>query len=133
MDICAYLYEREGDIRALKKGMAVVDSIEKNIRPDGYIGMLGEGNELKMFSVWNQAFTLYGLCKMYEAVGDKRIEKLIIKAGDWIVNTFSGEKLLNILDAMNDWTQHITSLYPMLCAYEVTKNEKYIDFCARYY
>jgi len=44
MDICARYYEREGDERALRKGMAVVNSIKENIRDDGYLGMLGEGN-----------------------------------------------------------------------------------------
>ena len=88
MDICACYYESEGDTRALKKGMAVVDSIEKNIRADGYLGGLEEGNELKMFSVWNQAFTLYGLTRMYEATGEDRILTLIRRTADWIVNTF---------------------------------------------
>ena len=76
MDICARYYEREGDERALNKGMAVVNSIEKNIRADGYLGMLGEGNELKMFSVWNQSFTLYGLTRMYDATDDEKIKTL---------------------------------------------------------
>ena len=91
MDICARYYEREGDVRALKKGMAVVDSIEKNIRADGYLGMLGEGNELAMFSVWNQSFTLYGLTRMYAATGEERIKILVHRAADWIVNVFSRE------------------------------------------
>lgn len=51
MDICACRYERDGDAAALKKGMAVVDSIEKNIRADGYIGCLEDGNECMVFSV----------------------------------------------------------------------------------
>lgn len=128
MDLCARYYEREGDVRALEKGMAVVDSIEKNIRADGYLGMLGEGNELKMFSVWNQAFTLYGLCRMYEATGDERIRRLVIRSADWILSTFGGKDYPDILDAMNDGTEHISCFYSMLCAYEVTKDKKYLDF-----
>ena len=128
MDICARYYEREGDERALRKGMAVVDSIEKNIRADGYLGMLGEGNELKMFSVWNQSFTLYGLTRMYDATGDQRIKKLVVSAADWIYNTFTGEGHPDILDATNKGSQHISCLYPMLRAYEVTGDKKYLSF-----
>ncbi len=128
MDICAYYYEREGDVRALKKGMAVVDSIERNIRADGYLGCLGSGNELKMFSVWNQAFTLYGLTRMYEATGDERILSLARRAADWIVDTFTGENAPDILDADNQGSQHITCFYPMCRAYAVTGDRKYLDF-----
>ena len=128
MDICARYYEREGDERALKKGMAVVDSIKENIRGDGYLGMLGEGNELKMFSVWNQSFTLYGLTRMYEATGDESIKALLKKAADWVYNTFTGEGHPDILDATNKGSQHISCLYPMLKAYEVTGDKKYLDF-----
>lgn len=128
MDICARYYEREGDERALRKGMAVVNSIKENIRDDGYLGMLGEGNELKMFSVWNQSFTLYGLTRMYEATGDESIKSLVVKAADWVYNTFTGEGHPDILDATNKGSQHISCLYPMLKAYEVTGDVKYLDF-----
>lgn len=128
MDICARYYEREGDERALNKGMAVVNSIKNNIRADGYLGMLGEGNELKMFSVWNHSFTLYGLTRMFDATGDKSIKELVIKAADWVYNTFTGDGHPDILDATNKGSQHISCLFPMLRAYEVTGDRKYLDF-----
>lgn len=131
MDICACYYEREGDERALKKGMAVVDSIERNIREDGYVGCLGEGNELKMFSVWNQAFTLYGLTRMYEATGEERIRTLVRRTADWVVNTFSGEGAPDILDAGNKGSQHTSCLFSMGRAYVVTGDEAYLDFIRR--
>ncbi|MBR3967912.1 MAG: glycoside hydrolase family 127 protein [Clostridia bacterium] len=131
MDICARYYEREGDERALRKGMAVVTSIKENIRDDGYLGMLGDGNELKMFSVWNQSFTLYGLTRMYEATGDESIKALVIKAANWIYNTFTGEEPPDILDALNNGSQHITCLYSMLKAYMVTGDVKYLEFVGR--
>lgn len=128
MDICACYYESEGDVRALKKGMAVVDSIERNIRADGYLGMLGEGNELAMFSVWNQAFTLYGLTRMLEATGEERIRTLVRRAADWIVDTFTGENAPDILDAGNKGSQHISCFFAMGRAYAVTGDRKYLDF-----
>lgn len=128
MDICACYYESEGDDRALRKGMAVVDSIERNIRADGYLGCLGEGNELKMFSVWNQAFTLYGLTRMYEATGEKRIFELIRRAADWIVDTFSENDAPDILDALNKGSQHISCFFAICRTYAVTGDRKYLEF-----
>lgn len=128
MDICACYYESEGDERARRKGMAVVDSIERNIRGDGYLGCLGAGNELKLFSVWNQAFTLYGLTRMYEATGEERIRVLVRRAADWIVNTFTGDGAPDILDAGNKGSQHISCLFAMGRAYIVTGDRRYLDF-----
>ncbi len=128
LDICAYYYERDGDERALKKGMAVVESIKKNIRSDGYMGMLTEGNELKVFSVWNHAFTLYGLTRMYEATKNEAIKDLVIKTADWIYNTYTGENHPDILDAANRGSENISSFFAMLRAYEVTGDRKYLDF-----
>ena len=128
MDICACYYEREGDVRALRKGMAVVDSIERHIRADGYLGCLGEGNEYKMFSVWNQAFTLYGLTRMYEATGEERILRVVRRAADWIVNAFTGDGTPDILDAGNKGSQHISCFFAMGRAYAVTGDRAYLDF-----
>ena len=41
MDMCAHYYERDGDARALQKGMTVIESIKRNIPQNGYLGMLG--------------------------------------------------------------------------------------------
>jgi len=131
MDICAHFYERDGDERALQKGMAVVNSIKNNIRSDGYIGMLGEGNELKVFSVWNHAFTLYGLTRMYAVTNSIEIKALIIKAADWIVNTFSCDNHPDILEAANKGSENITCFFAMLSAYEATGDKKYLDFVGR--
>ena len=120
MDICAYYYAREGNAVALKKGMTVVDSIAKNIRSDGYLGMLAKGCERRKFSVWNHAFTLYGLTRMLAVTNDPAIRSLVIKAADWICHTFTGEGCPDILDATNKGCENITCFYAMLCAYEAT-------------
>ena len=130
MDLCAYYYKRDGDKRALNKGMTVVDSIREHIRPDGYLGMLGEGNERRKFSVWNHAFTLYGLTRMYEATRDCEILSLVVKAADWIIDTFTGEGHPDILEASNKGCENITCFFSMLCAYEVTGDRRYLDFVA---
>lgn len=131
MDICAYYYGREGDERALRKGMAVVESIKKNIREDGYLGMLAAGNELRKFSVWNHAFTLYGLTRMYDVTGDPAIKALVVRAADWVYNAYAGENPPDILEASNKGSQNITCFYAMLRAYEVTGDRKYMDFVGK--
>ena len=131
MDICAYYYGREGDERALRKGMAVVESIKQGIREDGYLGMLGAGNELRKFSVWNHAFTLYGLTRMYDVTGDPAIRALIVRAADWVYNSYAGENPPDILEASNKGSQNITCFFAMLRAYEVTGDRKYIDFVGK--
>lgn len=131
MDMCAHFYERDGDVRALEKGMAVVQSIAQNIRADGYIGMLGKGNELLAFSVWNQSFTLYGLTRMYAVTQSSEIKSLIEKVADWIFDTFSGENPPDILEASNKGSENITCFFAMLSAYEATENKKYLEFVER--
>ncbi|MBQ8858613.1 MAG: glycoside hydrolase family 127 protein [Clostridia bacterium] len=131
MDICARYFERDGDGRALAKGMTVVESIQKNIREDGYLGMLGAGNELRKFSVWNHAFTLYGLTRMYDVTGDPAIKDLVIRAADWVYNAYAGENPPDILEASNKGSQNITCFFAMLRAYEVTGERKYLDFVGK--
>ena len=43
LDLCVKIYTSHGEKRALKNASAVVESILKNIRPDGYIGGLAPG------------------------------------------------------------------------------------------
>lgn len=156
LDICAYYYETEADERALKKGMTVVDSICCNQREDGYLGCLEVGNEQEAFSIWNHGFTMYGLARMCEALGDGgkqkkiastenackkatmpqgvnigRVRQALVKAADWLLDTFTGENAPDILDATNDGSQHISCFYALTCVYNITKDPKYLDFIRR--
>lgn len=128
MDICAYYYETEGNIVALNKGMAVVDSIRKNIRDDGYLGRLEHGNEKIAFLVWNQLFTIYGLTRMWEATGDKTILELAEKGADWIMKEFSGENFPNIIKTGNGGTQHICLMFAFCRLFTDTGKQIYLDY-----
>ncbi len=128
MDLCATLYEEEQDERALANGMKVLESIARNMRGDGYIGCLPAGNELCQFSVWNQAFTLYGLTRMYEATGKKEALELAVRAADWICETFADPSHPEILDAGNAGSQHISCLYALGRIYRLTRNDRYAQF-----
>ncbi|MBQ8231803.1 MAG: glycoside hydrolase family 127 protein [Lachnospiraceae bacterium] len=128
LDICAHYYEMEGDIRALLKGMAVVQSIRENQREDGYLGGLAPGSEYRKFSVWNQFFTVYGLVRMYQATGNQEILHLAVRAADWIVDSFTGKNARDILDATNDGSQNISCLYAIGQSYLATGEVRYLEF-----
>lgn len=128
LDLCAHYYEMEGDVHALNKGMAVVQSIRENMREDGYLGGLGPGSEYLKFSVWNQFFTVYGLTRMYQATGDGEILRLAQRAADWIVDSFTGEGARDILDAGNHGSQNISCLYAIGKLYLVTGALRYLEF-----
>jgi DUF1680 family protein len=131
LDICAYYYESEKDERALRKGMAVVNSIRENQREDGYLGCLAPGKELVAFSFWNHGFTLYGLTRMYEATGDESILELARRAAEFILTVYADPSAPDILDASNMGSQNISCLYAMGRMYALTHEERYLQFIAR--
>ena len=128
LDICAHFYELDKDDRAKNNGKMVVDSIRDNQRADGYIGCLEDGNELEAFSVWNHSFTLYGLIRFYEATGDEVALDCANRAAEWLISTFICENAPDILNATNDGTQHLSSIFAMMQIYRVTKNKNYLDY-----
>lgn len=128
LDLCAYYYETEGDLRALKKGMTVIDSIRINQRKDGYLGCLEVGKELVAFSVWNHGFTLYGVTRMYEATKDVSILAIAERGADWILNTYQTVDAPDILEASNAGSQNISCMYALGRLYAVTGKKKYLAF-----
>lgn len=131
LDLCAYYYESEGDDRALRKGMEVIHSIEKNIRADGYLGCHEPGKERAAFSFWNHGFTLYGITRMYEATGDPAILSLVRRAADFVEETYRDPAAPDILEASNKGSQNISCLYAMGRAYLATGERRYLDFIGR--
>lgn len=127
MDICATYYETTGDESALKKAEEVLVSVAENQREDGYLGTYARADELEMFSLWNQAFTMLGLLRIYETSGNETALHVSVRCADWIVRRFTSGGG-DILDAFNGGTQHISVLLPLAKLYGVTKNEKYRMF-----
>ncbi len=128
LDICARYYETEGDERALKKAMTVVAGIAENIRENGHICSYAPGNETEWFGIWNHTFTLYGLSRVYEATGDKTVLALAERAADFLVSFFMSEGAPDILDAINQGSQHISCLHAMCRMYLITRKKSYLDF-----
>jgi len=128
LDICARYYETEADERARQKAMAVVDGIAENIRENGHICSYAPGNDLEWFGIWNHAFTLYGLSRVYEATGDKKVLAIAERAADFLVDLYMGKNAPDILDAINQGSQHISCLHAMSCMYRITRKQSYLDF-----
>lgn len=129
LDLCARRYAVDHDERAYQNGLTVIEGIEKGIRPDGWLGCLKEESKLVNFSIWNHSFTLYGLCRFYEETGEERALPLIRRAADFLCDLFLKDNPPDILDAINDGTEHVASLYSMTIAYRVTKDARYAEYC----
>lgn len=128
LDICARYYETEKDERAMQKAMKVVEGIAENIRENGHICSYAPGNDLEWFGIWNHTFTLYGLSRVYEATGDEKVLSLAMRAADFLVDLFMGENAPDILDAINQGSQHISCLHAMCRMYLITRKKSYLDF-----
>ncbi len=127
LDLCAALYRSTGSETALDNAKAVVESILREQRADGYLGCLDRGKELFGFSIWNQSFTLLGLLSYYASVKDSRVLDAALRCADYVMSVFlSGEK--DILDAPNDGTQHISMLLPLCRLWRACGNERIKDY-----
>ncbi len=122
LDICCYLASC-GYEAAKKNADIVVKSILENQRGDGYLGCLDEGKELVLFSIWNQAFTILGLTSYYKLTEDKEVLLASMRCADLVMKPFM-EEGLDILDAPNYGTQHISMLLPLCRLYELTKSDR---------
>ena len=128
LDICARYYEVERDERALKKALTVIDGIEENIREDGHITSYPPGNETNAFGIWNHFFTLYGLSRVAEVMGDERALRLAERAADFLVNLFMRDDAPELFSEFNQGAQHIPCLYSMVRMYTLTGKKSYLDF-----
>lgn len=131
LDVCASYYKADGDVRALEKARPVIESIFANQRADGYLGGLAPGNELAAFSVWNQAFTIFGLLGYWDVTGDGRVLASARRCADYICDTFLTEDPPDILNAGNGGSQHISVILAMAMLWQRTGGEKYRRFLER--
>lgn len=123
LDLCMKLYRDYHSAEALQNAEKVVESIYANQRADGYLGCLPQGKEFLNFSVWNQAFTVLGLLSYYKGTGERKALEAAEKMVSYSMDSFLEGKA-DILDAINDGTQHISILYFICKLYRITKAEK---------
>lgn len=98
--------------KALENARVVIKSIVTHQRKDGYIGGLGEGCEKHGFSVWNQSFTMIGLCAFAESFPDDSLAPAAIESARRIAQynaaLFGSDR--SILDGGNNGSQHLSLL-----------------------
>ena len=128
LDICAYFYETEKSKVALNNAKMVIESIKSYINEDGYLGCLEKEFELRAFSVWNHSFTVYGLARMYEVTKDPEIGALAEKAAGWILNVYADCTNPDILNATNEGSENLTTIFSIIYMYKVTGDKKYSEF-----
>lgn len=126
LDTCVRYAAETGSAEALEHAKMVVESIMKNQREDGYLGGLTAGKELVWFSIWNQAFTLIGMLSYYDLTGDLAVLRSAERIGEFVSNLFLGGA--DICDSINDGSQHLSILLPMVRLYRVSPKPLYHDF-----
>lgn len=127
VDLCVKIHERYGDKKSLEHAKMVVDSIIKNMRPDGYIGNLAKDSEFINFGVWNQAFTVFGMLSYYRVTKDKRVLDACEKCVAFVMDYFlKGSN--DILDCINNGTQHPSILFVLSDMYRFTGKEIYMKY-----
>ena len=127
IDICVKIYEDTGLEIAIEHAKKVVDSVINNMREDGYIGMLKKGNEFLNFSVWNQAFTIYGMLSYYNITHEERVLESCEKCVQYIMNYFVNDGN-DILNCLNNGTEHSCILFILSDLYSYTQNHLYIEY-----
>ena len=127
IDISVKAYTEHSEKKALENASQVVQSIQANIREDGYLGCLEKGKEFENFSVWNQAFTIMGLVSYYNATREESALNVAERSAKYVMEHFVREGY-DILDAPNYGTQHISMLYGLCSLYEITKQDVYKEY-----
>ncbi len=128
MDICVRLYRYTGDALHLQHAVQVAQSAVDNQRADGYIGGYERGREWNNFSVWNQAFTMIGLLSVWEASGEEIFFAAAERCAAYIAHHFLDSRDDDILNAVNNGSQHLAVLVPMAMLYAKTEKPIYRNF-----
>jgi len=127
LDICMQYVNRDGTSSPmLSAAEKVVASILENQKPNGDLSCLI--NEEGLFTVWNQTFTVLGLIAYYDVTKDERALNAAIRSADHVISKFQGDKLPTILDCVNDGSEHISFILPLVRLWERTKKEEYGRF-----
>ena len=116
--------------KAFQDAKIVVRSIIMNQREDGYIGGLRVGCEKEWFSVWNQAFTIIGLCSYREAFPRDTLSEAALeaarKSARYNASIFMNDT--SIMNGGNNGSQHLALLLGLTRVYKLTKDERIHDF-----
>ena len=127
LDCCVNFYKHTKSEILLDHAKNLVNGILENQHSNGYLGGYAKENEWITFSVWNQAFTVYGLLSYYKLTRDDRVLECAEKCVRNIAEHYMNEED-DILDSINAGTEHISILITLPELYTLTGNKLYLDF-----
>lgn len=127
LDCCVNFYNRTKNETILNHANNLASGIIENQHDNGYLGGYTKENEWESFSVWNQAFTVYGLLSYYRLTKEEQVLECAEKCVKNIAEHFMNEKG-DILNALNFGTEHISILITLPELYRLTRNELYLNF-----
>lgn len=134
MDVCstyAMTAESAEDRGKAKENAAVVArSVREHRRADGYVGGMNAEDEWEGFSVWNMAFTAYGLLSVFEACKDDAALEDAKKILYCVADHFLGHPEIDVLKAFGGGTEHLSILLPAARFYRMTKDARIGEFLA---
>lgn len=127
LDCCVNLYKSSKSKKILHFADELVRCIIQNQHDNGYMGGYPQSQEWYCFSIWNQAFTVYGLLSYYKLTGDNEALECAEKCVKTIAKHYMDENN-DILDAWNNGTQNLSILLVLPDLYNITGDKLYIDF-----
>lgn len=117
-----------GDADVLARAAAIVSSMVRHQRADGYLGTYRAGLEFDpTFSVWNQQFAIMGLIDYAAATGDEAALGAAIRCADFVLTGYrdGGHR---IFDAVNQGIENTCILIEIVRLYEVTGLPRFLEF-----
>lgn len=128
LETCMRYYMDSQDEAFLKNAEAVVEGIISSCDKSGHVDGLNDENVWKAFSVWNQTFTVRGLMMYWRVTKDRRALAVCEKTVENIAHHYMDNEDVDILDSLNDGTQHISILLVLPDMYKITNKSIYKDF-----
>ncbi|MCQ2385435.1 MAG: glycoside hydrolase family 127 protein, partial [Clostridia bacterium] len=125
IDICEQFDKAEPDPYFRNALDMVLSSILKNQKPNGDLSALK--NEEGWFTVWNNAFTLYGMVIAYQSSRDRAVLASAMKCADRIVERFY-TNMPKFLDTVNEGSEHLVFILPLTMLWEITGKKTYLTF-----
>lgn len=115
-----------GDPNMIAKADAWVEAVLKNQRPDGYLGTYTEEDDwFDDYNAWGTAFGMKALLAYYDATGREDVFQAVYRCMLWFCENWAGDRKTRYVG--------IAIIETMLTCYELTADQRLLDFCIDYY
>ncbi len=124
--IASYRYSTDA-VLFEKIGKSVALMTETQL-PDGYIGNYDREHQLQGWDVWGRKYTTLGLLKWYELTGDRNALDAACRLIDYTIAQLGPGATPVYATGCYKGMASGSILEPVVMLYNVTRNEKYLDF-----